>query len=311
MSRKLLIFGFGSVLFTTTIGNSQQTQTGPPANPTSSVYNRMRRVSPQTTSPQDQQTQAQQFPSAAQQFPPEQQDTPTQGQRPPTIFPHPPAPDQEQPIPQPSQQGIVPQNSQPQAPAQQSEYGVALKPANPPRISYAGGVLAVTADNSSLADIVAGIQRAIGARVEGTRPDGERVFGQFGPGTPRDVLNSLFTGSHYDFILAGAIDDPGGVQRIMLSPHGASAPGNTTTAGNQQPQRPNFPTPAADDDDNEGFVTPQPVEVQQAPNQTNVPSEQSQPGQQQVKTPEQLLQELQRLRQQQQQQQPTPQVNPR
>ena len=205
-------------------------------------------------------------------------------------------------------QQTLPAQQQPQTP-----YGLALQPPNPPRISFVGGELTVIADNSSLAEIVTGIERAIGAHLEGNQPDAERVFGQFGPGSPREVLNSLLSGSRYDFILTGAIDDPGGVQTIILSQHGGS-PAGSSIAGNQPATRPNIPE-NADEDNDEGVAIQQ--TIPEPPQQTpNVPSEQSQPpqqgqqSQQQVKTPEQLLQELQRLRQQQQQQQP-PATNPR
>ena len=176
-----------------------------------------------------------------------------------------------------------------------------------------GGQLTIAAENSSLSDIISVIQRITGARLEGVRPDSERVFGQFGPGPPRDVLNALFTGSRYDFILVSDIDNPDRLQKIMLSPHGPAA--GSSVAANQPASR---PYSEDEEDSNEGVVPPQPVAEQPSlmPNQANVPSEQSQPPQpgqqqqQQVKTPEQLLQELQRLRQQQQQQQ-QPQTNPR
>jgi hypothetical protein len=207
------------------------------------------------------------------------------------------------------------QPTQPPTTQTQGPYGLALQPANPPRISFGNGELTVIADNSSLTDIMNGIERATGARLQGSQPETERVFGQFGPGSPRDVLNSLLSGSRYDFILVGAIDDPGAVQTIILSPHG-SFPAGGSVAQSQPTPRPNA-TENPDDDNDEGVATQQ--SVSEAPQPTpNVPSEQSQPPQtgqqqqqqQQVKTPEQLLQELQRLRHQQQQQQPPPQTIP-
>ena len=174
-----------------------------------------------------------------------------------------------------------------------------------------GGLLTVAAENSTLADILKSIETVTHASLEGTQPDAERVFGQFGPGAPRQVLNSILSGSHYDFILVGGVDDSGGVERIMLSPHG-TAP---TVRGAGQMARQNVPTRNADEDE-ENDVAEQPQIQQQGP-PPPVPSEQVQPPggqqQQQVKTPEQLLQELQRLRQQQQQQQPqqAPGNNPR
>ncbi|HWC18978.1 MAG TPA: hypothetical protein VG498_18345, partial [Terriglobales bacterium] len=156
-------------------------------------------------------------------------------------------------------------------------------------------------------DIMSAIERATGVRVEGTRPDAERVFGQFGPSSPRDVLNSLFSGSKYDFILTGSLDDPGGVQTIILSPHGTAAVTSGTVSAANQPN----PRPTENDDDEAPAYQPPiseaPVPMVNSPEAA--PQRGQQEQQQQVKTPEQLLQELQRLRQQQQQQQgqqPTP-----
>jgi hypothetical protein len=322
VSRNIAITGFGSILLLfTTLSSAQQTQTNQPAQPTSSVYNRMRRLPPQGAGTQNQQqtSQTQQFPSPGQQFPPEQQGAP--GQAPPIRLPGSVSPAQ----PQASPQQNVPTGSPASAPVQtpqsaatqtQGPYGLALQPANPPRISYANGELTVVADNSSMTDIMSGIERATGARLEGSQPDTERVFGQFGPASPRDVLDSLLSGSRYDFILVGAIDDPGGVKTIMLSPHGSSAAGGSV-AQNQPVQPRSNATDNPDDDNDEAVAAqqsmseaPQPVQNVKQPaqyppsEQTTPPQNGQQQQQQQVKTPEQLLQELQRLRQQQQQQQP-------
>jgi hypothetical protein len=186
--------------------------------------------------------------------------------------------------------------------APQAPYGLALQPPNPPRISYAGGQLTVDANNSSLGDILEIVGRTTGAHIEGNLPpDSDRVFGQFGPGTVREVLNSLLSGSRFDYILVGATGDPGNIQSIMLTPHGGSLEGVTTAAN--QPNRPNNVPQQEDEDSNEPAVIPQPavIEPPPPPAQVTAPTEQTQPGQMQVKTPEQLLQELQRLRQQQQQ----------
>jgi hypothetical protein len=179
-----------------------------------------------------------------------------------------------------------------------------LRPANAPKISYSGGHLKIIADNSSLADILNALQTTTGAKLEGSQPDAERVFGQFGPGSPRQVLDALLAGSRYDFILLGSIEDPSNVQRIVLSPH-SSAAGGGSAPGAQQAYRPPTPTPQTDDDDNDSFVSPQPIaQPVQPPDTSAQPNPNQQPGSPQVRTPEQLLQELQRMRQQQQQQQP-------
>lgn len=260
----------------------------------------MRRYPPQPQQGENQQqsAQTQQFPNTGQQFPPEQTDTPIR--RPGVNFPHAMGPPQPQPQQQPTP--AQPNSTRPavQPPAQQTPqapYGRALEPANPPRVSYAGGELTVTADNSSLSDILNAVVQATGAHLEGTRPpDSDRVFGTFGPGHARDVLNSLLDGSRFDYILVGAVDQPEKIQEIMLSPHGSSA--GATLAG----ARPTTPEPAQEE---ETEVAPPMPEPPPPPIQGSPPEQQQNPPavQQQVKTPEQLLQELQRLREQQQQQQ--------
>ena len=216
-------------------------------------------------------------------------------------------------------------------PAGSGVMGAATRPANPPRISYAGGQLTVIADNSQLSDILHAVGRTTGAHLEGSPPDSERVFGQFGPGSTRDVLNSLLTGSRYDYILLGSLDAPGSVDRIVLSPHSPGAANGTAVAGvpNQQARpsyNPNPPQQAVEEENNaddngdnsanvpetEPPPQPEPQPQAQPENNANQPNGQQQPNQ--IKTPEQLLQELQRLRQQQQQQQnqqgQQPQQNP-
>ena len=306
MSAKSIVLVF-LLPISCTLLPAQETQPGAPAQPTSSVYNRMRRVPPTAAAPQNQQArQTGQFPNPGQ-FPPEQHaaTVPTQpGGQIPGSMPQ----GQAQPVQsQSGQPGQPPQVQVPQAPS-----GPALQPPNPPKISYVNGALTVIANNSALSDVLSAIERATGVRVEGTRPDAERVFGQFGPGSPRDVLNSLFSGSKYDFILTGSLDDPGGVQTIILSPHGTGAPSSGPVAAANQP----VPRPTENDDDEAPAYqvpiseAPQPmVNNSEAGPQRGQQEQQQQ--QQQVKTPEQLLQELQRLRQQQRQQQgqqspPTP-----
>jgi hypothetical protein len=312
--KSVSITAFSLLLLSSALLSSQQTQstapqTGQPAQPSPSVYGRMRRMPPAQA--QQPTTQAQQFPSPAQQFPPDQAAPASPGQRTPIRFPHPPAPS-EQVTPPPQAVGAKAQqqanSTAPQPTTQQAAIpqtptpsGAEQQPPNPPRVSYMGGLLTVAAENATLADILKAVGNVTHATLEGSQPEAERVFGQFGPGAPRQVLNSILSGTRYDFILVGAVDDPGSVERIMLSPHG-TAPAVRGNAG-QMVARQNVPTPNPDDDDTD--VAEQPVIQQQAP--PPVPSEQVQPPgqqQQQVKTPEQLLQELQRLRQQQQQQQP-------
>ncbi len=89
---------------------------------------------------------------------------------------------------------------------------------SPPRISYVGGKLTVVANNATLDDVLIGVGKAIGANIQGSEPEsGERVFGQFGPASPSQVLNALLIGSRYDFILVGATESADSVRELILS----------------------------------------------------------------------------------------------
>ncbi|HEV3041495.1 MAG TPA: hypothetical protein VHA33_27275 [Candidatus Angelobacter sp.] len=95
-------------------------------------------------------------------------------------------------------------------------------PPSAPRISYAGGFLTVVANNATLDEVLVGIGKAIGANIQGIQSESpERVFGQFGPASPCQVLDTLLIGSRYDFILLGSAGRVGSVREIILSPSAA------------------------------------------------------------------------------------------
>ena len=139
----------------------------------------------------------------------------------------------------PTSSGAVPANSQvPQVPLLPSQM-----PPKPPRISYAGGQLTVIADNSTMGDILNAVRSATGIKMEGTSGGSDRVYGQYGPASPRVILDSLLSGSHYDFIILSSLENPEVVQRVILSPRGNS-PASSVNASNQPP----FSRPPADED---------------------------------------------------------------
>lgn len=183
-------------------------------------------------------------------------------------------------------------------------------PAVAPRITYEGGQLTVVAENSTMADIIAGIRNATGIKIETVGgPNGDRVAAKIGPAPARDVLLSLVQGSRYDYVIMGTEQDPMKVDRVILTPRSAAGAGGSSTAA-QRPVQPAMPVevPTEDEDENQGFAPPPvqngaPVNPQQPPGSA-VPANPNE-----TKTPEQIMQELkdmeqQRQQQQQQQQQP-------
>jgi hypothetical protein len=105
------------------------------------------------------------------------------------------------------------------------------EPAVPATVTAATNQLTVTADNSSLAQILHQVSSATGMKLDGLGGD-ERVFGSFGPGAPREVLTSLLNGTSYNVMMVG--DLPNGAPRELLltsrTGGGASAQANANPA---------------------------------------------------------------------------------
>ena len=192
-----------------------------------------------------------------------------------------------------------------------------------PQVTYQNGQLSIQAQNSTLSSILSAVRARTGARVEMPADTAnDRVAAQLGPGNPRDVLASLLQGSRFDYFVIGSPTDPDALSELILTPHAGSsggAPGNAAAnplpGGSQQLVMPGIASgagqPEINGDEDETAAEPQPVP--QPPPPQSVPGAEQpgqpnsaaiEPGQQgkpvEVKTPEQLLKELQRMQQQQQ-----------
>jgi hypothetical protein len=203
---------------------------------------------------------------------------------------------------------------------------LAQTPPTPPRVTYNNGQLTIIAQNATLSQVLLLVQSQTGASIE--MPAGvssERVVGQFGPGPPLDVLNSLLNGSKFNYIILGVTGNRGAVQKVILT---TSEPASrVNTAQNNAVQPPEEPQEEENDGEPESQPRPQTPLPSQIRNRPNVPGRMPQavdpqPPQPQptpdsktdntqpngAKTPEQLLQELQQTQEQQQQMQE--QLNP-
>ncbi|HEX6504449.1 MAG TPA: hypothetical protein VF011_14500 [Terriglobales bacterium] len=208
-------------------------------------------------------------------------------------------------------------------------------PARPPTVSYQNGQLSIVAPNSTLSDILQAVKTKTGASIDIPASANERVVSRFGPGPARDVLAALLNGSHFNYVMIGSDANPTSVAQVILTPR----TGGETVSPNQQagqmpnPGMPQYPgqvmppqaypggqavfqqpptpapaeePPAADseEDDNAAAQPENPSGTDEgAPEQVNQAGDGQENSAPQVKTPEQLLQELQRQQQIQQQQQ--------
>lgn len=153
------------------------------------------------------------------------------------------------------------------------------------QVTYTGGNLFVSANNSSLNQILHDIGHETGMKITGGVTD-QRVFGQYGPAAPAKVLGELLdgTGSNMLFMHATSATP---AQLILTPREGGPTPPSPEAYQEQMappPVRPQYPIARP-----EVNAPPRPAAPAQSPNA--------------VKTPQQIYQQLQRMQRQQQQQQ--------
>ncbi|MGB7191714.1 MAG: hypothetical protein WBD10_16375 [Acidobacteriaceae bacterium] len=204
-----------------------------------------------------------------------------------------PASQPAQPAPKPkAQPAAKPTKPSPAVPAKPAANATAPsilnQAAQPAKVSLASGKLTVEAHNSNLSDILRQIAKAGSMKIDGLPANAaaQRIFGQYGPGTPREVLTDLLTGSGYNIVMAGLT--PSGTPReLSLSLRAAGGAPSPATQPAEQDQETETP--------DQGQPTEYPDEQQDQPQPPTPPTAQNR-----VRTPEQILQELQRMNQQRQ-----------
>jgi hypothetical protein len=181
------------------------------------------------------------------------------------------------------------------------------RPPERARVTYADGALSVSADNASLNQILHQIATDTGMTITGGVAD-ERVFGQYGPDNPAQVLAALLDGTGSNMILVHHDGDTPS-ELILTSRQGGPTPPNPNAAALNNRSEP--------EERSEGMQPRRRAEPQgnpvippanaEAPNGAAPPANSSQPDNPNgVKTPQQIYEQLQRMRQQQQQPPPTP-----
>ena len=174
-------------------------------------------------------------------------------------------------------------------------------PAVAPQVSYENGLLTIVAPNSTLGDILRGVRKHTSADIEIPAAANERVATRLGPGPAREVMAELLNGSRFNYILLGSPEDANALVRVVLVAKTPDTPAGAQ-AGNVAP-----PNPAANAADAAAEAAEETTD--DSADQSAAEAEQPGPAPDQpgVKTPQQLLQEMQQrqmLMQQQQANQP-------
>jgi hypothetical protein len=201
---------------------------------------------------------------------------------------------------------------------------VAAAPSQKADVSYEGGLLRVAANNSSLNQILREIGRLTGMKITGGVAE-DRVFGTYGPAPASKVITSLLDGTTANvMIVENSADGP--AELILTPRHGGATPPNPNAssyndyntrvdngdgAGTPQnrlnrpprgevvPPPQQFVQPAAQNPQPDSPVSggnPVNTDNPPAPAATDGSQPQSPNG---VATPQQIYEQLQKLRQQQ------------
>jgi hypothetical protein len=91
-------------------------------------------------------------------------------------------------------------------------------PLSAPQVAYADGQLSITAENSTLTEILTAIRLQMGADIDAPpSASREHMVVRLGPGPAREVIASLLSWTDYDYVIQAAEDDPAGVKSVLVT----------------------------------------------------------------------------------------------
>lgn len=168
-------------------------------------------------------------------------------------------------------------------------------PAVAPEVHFQNGLLTITAANSTLGDILRAVRSQTAAEIEVPGNANERVAVHLGPAPPREVMADLLNGSHFNYILLGSPENASALVRVVLvAKTGPDNPPSTAEANATPAPVTAKPADDADAADNT---------VDESVDQAATEADETPPDEPGVKTPQQMLQEMQQRQLQMQQQQ--------
>jgi hypothetical protein len=188
----------------------------------------------------------------------------------------------------------------------------AQSPAKRATVTYTGGELSVSASNSSLNQILREVSRSTGIKITGGVSE-ERVFGDYGPAPASQVLASLLDGTASNMILVDGSGDR--ASELILTPRtGGPTPPNPNSASfdsnndsdDTSPRQTANPQPAGSQSQPSASPVAGPIPPQNPDTPATSPNPPSGDSNGQssggAKTPQQIFDELMKMRRQQQQQ---------
>jgi antitoxin (DNA-binding transcriptional repressor) of toxin-antitoxin stability system len=85
-------------------------------------------------------------------------------------------------------------------------------------VTYRNGLLGIRANKATLSEVLYAVQQRTGAEVSiAAGAEQESVVAEIAPGAAPEVLARLLNGSRFNFLILSAVDDPGRLDRVILS----------------------------------------------------------------------------------------------
>jgi AMIN domain len=123
-----------------------------------------------------------------------------------------------------------------------------IEPSAPPlQVSYSDGLLGIHANRVTLSAVLSAVQQKTGAQISMVPgADQEQVVVEYAPAPAPEVLARLLNGSRFNFMILSAPNDPGQLDRIILTNRGEGGweppPQNFEPPMQAEAQRPQGPT---------------------------------------------------------------------
>ena len=176
-----------------------------------------------------------------------------------------------------------------------------------PTVTFDKGELTIVAPNSTLGDILRAVRKQTGAEIEIPEAQ-DRVVTHLGPGPARAIVAELLNGSRFNYVLLGSPQDANVLTRVVLV--AKSGPDNPAPAAGTPAAQAAVAPPAPENQDTndaeamEDSSTPDDNAAAEQLQQQQAAEAEQQPAADQngVKTPQQMLQEMQQRQMQFQQQ---------
>jgi hypothetical protein len=94
----------------------------------------------------------------------------------------------------------------------------------PLQVSYSGRLLGIHANRVTLSAVLSAVQQKTGAQISlAPGADQEQVVVEFAPAPAPEVLARLLNGSKFNFLILSAPNDPGQLDRVILTNRGEGA----------------------------------------------------------------------------------------